>query len=149
MYTGYLACDLAIKGLQQPGKNPTARGFIDGLHSWAPRTPPVSRPAAGREPPELWQHAEDAMPYLQFKNGKFVVMNKGKPVAGKLVGDPALIKANAEVRPPTSRRPPTSLDAYGRPESSTGGRARRTASPLPGLVCGSPTSPCRIAPRRR
>ena len=34
--------------------------------------------------------------FVTFKNGKFVVMNKGKPIFGKLVGDPALIKANAE-----------------------------------------------------
>ena len=32
-YTGYIACDLAITGLQQAGKNPTAQGFIDGLHN--------------------------------------------------------------------------------------------------------------------
>jgi len=32
-YTGYIACDLAITGLQLAGKNPTAKGFIDGLHN--------------------------------------------------------------------------------------------------------------------
>ena len=30
-YTGYIACDMAITGLQQAGKNPTGQGFIDGL----------------------------------------------------------------------------------------------------------------------
>ncbi len=44
--------------------------------------------------------------FVTFKNGKFVVMNNGKPIFGKLVGDPALIKANAEGRPPRSRRLP-------------------------------------------
>ena len=34
--------------------------------------------------------------FVTFKNGKFVVMNNGKAIFGKLVGDPALIKANAE-----------------------------------------------------
>ena len=32
--------------------------------------------------------------YVTFKNGKFVVMNNGKPYFGKLVGDPALLEAN-------------------------------------------------------
>jgi hypothetical protein len=30
------------------------------------------------------------------KDGKFVVMNKGKPINGKLVGDPELIAANKQ-----------------------------------------------------
>ena len=31
MYTGYITCELAILGLQNAGKTPTRRGFIDGL----------------------------------------------------------------------------------------------------------------------
>jgi hypothetical protein len=31
---------------------------------------------------------------MQVKNGKFVVMNKGKPFTGKLVGSKAALKAN-------------------------------------------------------
>ena len=30
-YTGYITCELAILGLQNAGKTPTRRGFIDGL----------------------------------------------------------------------------------------------------------------------
>jgi hypothetical protein len=37
--------------------------------------------------------------YMQVKNGKFVVMNKGKPVIGKLVGTPAALEANATGNP--------------------------------------------------
>jgi hypothetical protein len=51
--------------------------------------------------------------FVTFKNGKFVVMNGGKPIFGKLVGDPALIKANAEgqaadVTTTTAAAPPSS-----------------------------------------
>ena len=31
VYTGYIACDMAITGLQGAGKNPTGKGFIDGF----------------------------------------------------------------------------------------------------------------------
>ena len=31
---------------------------------------------------------------MYVKDGKFVVMNKGKPVTGKLVGDPELLAEN-------------------------------------------------------
>jgi hypothetical protein len=36
---------------------------------------------------------------MQVKNGKFVVMNNGKPFTGKLVGSPAALKANATGNP--------------------------------------------------
>jgi branched-chain amino acid transport system substrate-binding protein len=95
-YTGYIACDLAITGLQQAGKNPTARGFIDGLRTLgtynganltcAPVD--ISLKGFGKTPENSCQY------FVTFKNGKFVVMNKGKPIVGKLVGDPALIAAN-------------------------------------------------------
>jgi len=32
--------------------------------------------------------------FITFKDGKFVVMNKGKPIIGKIVGDPELLAAN-------------------------------------------------------
>jgi hypothetical protein len=35
----------------------------------------------------------------QVKNGKFVVVNKGKPVIGKLVGSKAALEANATGNP--------------------------------------------------
>jgi len=95
-YTGYIACDMAITGLQQAGKNPTRQGFVDGLHNLgsykaanltcAPLD--VSLKNYGKSPTTGCQY------FVTFKNGKFVVMNKGKPVLGKLVGDPALVAAN-------------------------------------------------------
>ena len=95
-YTGYIGCDMAITGLQGAGKNPTGQGFIDALHKLD------AYPAAnltcvpldlslknfGKSPTTGCQY------YVTFKNGKFVVMNNGKPYFGKLVGDPALVKAN-------------------------------------------------------
>src|SRR5206468_10194861 len=32
-YTGYVTCDIAVTGLQLAGKNPTRKGFIDGLRT--------------------------------------------------------------------------------------------------------------------
>jgi branched-chain amino acid transport system substrate-binding protein len=95
-YTGYLSCDLAITGLQQAGKNPTRQGFIDGLHNLGTykaadltcQPLDISLKNFGKTPEKSCQY------FVTFKNGKFVVMNKGKPIFGELVGDPALIKAN-------------------------------------------------------
>jgi len=97
-YTGYLACDLAITGLEQAGKNPTPRGFIDGLRNLGTykaadltcQPLDISLKNFGKTPTKSCQY------FVTFKNGKFVVMNNGKPIFGKLVGDPTLIKANAE-----------------------------------------------------
>ena len=48
-------------------------------------------------------------------------MNKGKPITGKLVGDPELIKANAEGQAADVTTTGAGLDAVTRsPESSTG-----------------------------
>jgi ABC-type branched-subunit amino acid transport system substrate-binding protein len=95
-YTGYIGCDLAITGMQQAGKNPTQKGFIDGLHklgtykaadlTCAPVD--ISLTNFGKTPEKSCQY------FVTFKNGKFVVMNNGKPVIGKIVGDPALLAAN-------------------------------------------------------
>jgi branched-chain amino acid transport system substrate-binding protein len=95
-YTGYLSCDLAITGLQQAGKNPTRQGFIDGLHKLGTykaadltcQPLDISLTNFGKTPTKSCQY------FVTFKNGKFVVMNNGKPIFGKLVGDPALIAAN-------------------------------------------------------
>jgi branched-chain amino acid transport system substrate-binding protein len=95
-YTGYIACDLAITGIQEAGANPTGQGFIDGLHelgtykaadlTCAPVD--ISLENYGKTRTESCQY------FITFKNGKFVVMNKGKPIIGKIVGDPELLAAN-------------------------------------------------------
>jgi branched-chain amino acid transport system substrate-binding protein len=96
-YTGYISCDLAITGLQQAGKNPTHQGFIDGLHKLGTykaadltcQPLDISLTNFGKTPTKSCQY------FVTFKNGKFVVMNNGKPIFGKIVGDPALLQANA------------------------------------------------------
>jgi branched-chain amino acid transport system substrate-binding protein len=96
-YTGYISCDLAITGLQQAGKNPTHQGFIDGLHKLGTykaadltcQPLDISLTNFGKTPTKSCQY------FVTFKNGKFVVMNNGKPIVGKIVGDPALLQANA------------------------------------------------------
>ena len=96
-YTGYISCDLAITGLQQAGKNPTRQGFIDGLRQLGTYNAAdltcqpldISLKNFGKTPEKSCQY------FITFKDGKFVVMNKGKPIFGKLVGDPAVIKANS------------------------------------------------------
>jgi branched-chain amino acid transport system substrate-binding protein len=95
-YSGYIGCDMAITGLQGAGKKPTGQGFIDGLHNLGTykaadlmcQPIDISLKNFGKTPTTGCQY------YATFKNGKFVVLNNGKPVFGKLVGDPALVKAN-------------------------------------------------------
>ena len=95
-YTGYIGCDLAITGLQLAGKNPTRQGFIDGLHNLGTykaadltcQPIDISLKNFGKSPTTSCAY------FITFKDGKFVVMNNGKPYVGKLVGDPALLKAN-------------------------------------------------------
>ncbi len=95
-YTGYVSCDLAIVGLQNAGKNPTRQGFVDGIRktnggiydnaglTCSPRN--FSPENFGKVVTSscLW--------FASVKNGKWKVYNNGKPVKGKIVGDPALIK---------------------------------------------------------
>jgi branched-chain amino acid transport system substrate-binding protein len=111
-YTGYIACDMAITGIDLAGKNPTQKGFIDSLHklgsykaadlTCAPVD--ISLTNFGKTPAESCQY------FVTFKDGKFVVMNKGKPIIGKIVGDPTLIAANkrGEAAEVTTTAPPAS-----------------------------------------
>jgi branched-chain amino acid transport system substrate-binding protein len=95
-YTGYIACDMAILGIQNAGKNPTRQGFVDAIRKTndgkyngagllcAPID--LSLAAYGKVAPTTctW--------FVTVKDGKFTVLNKGKPFTGKLVGNPTLIK---------------------------------------------------------
>jgi branched-chain amino acid transport system substrate-binding protein len=95
-YTGYIACDLAIHGLTNAGKNLTRQGFVDairktngGIYDSAGLTcksANFSNENFGKISPTscAW--------FVSLENGKFKVLNGGKPVTGKLVGDPALIE---------------------------------------------------------
>ncbi len=96
-YQGYTAAELAILGLQHAGKNPTRQGFVDGIRKMgtydqaglACQPVDVSLENFGKSPTTQCAY------YTQIKNGKFVLYNGGKAIDGKLVGPPALLKANA------------------------------------------------------
>lgn len=95
-YTGYIACDLAIYGLKNAGKNLTRQGFVDAIRNTNGGTydsagltcqpTNFSRANFGKISPTscAW--------FVSLENGKFKVLNGGKPITGKLVGDPALIE---------------------------------------------------------
>jgi ABC-type branched-subunit amino acid transport system substrate-binding protein len=108
-YTGYITCDLAITALEQMGKNVTREDFAPKFRALGKydaaglncRPYDVGLDSFGKFP-------ETGCIYgAQVKNGKFVVVNKGKPVIGKLVGDPDALEANATGNPlVTTTAPP-------------------------------------------
>jgi len=95
-YTGYVSCDLAIVGLKNAGKNPTRQGFVDGIRktnggiydnaglTCSPRNFSYANFGKVTSTSCLW--------YVVLKDGKWKVLFGGKPVTGKIVGAPALIK---------------------------------------------------------
>jgi branched-chain amino acid transport system substrate-binding protein len=96
VYTGYITCDMAIVGIKNAGKNPTRQGFVDGLR----KSNNGIYDSAGLtcKPIDLsYAHygkissTPACIYYVQVKNGKFVPYNGGKPITGKVVGDPAII----------------------------------------------------------
>ena len=100
-YTGYITCDLAITALEQMGKNVTREDFAKKFRELGNYDAaglncspyPVGLDSFGK-------FAETGCSYyMQVKDGKFVPMNKGKPVIGKLVGSKAALEANATGNP--------------------------------------------------
>src|SRR3954447_11214421 len=100
-YTGYITCDLAITALEQMGKNVTREDFAPKFRELGEydaaglncRPYPVGLDSFGKFP-------ETGCIYgAQVKNGKFVVVNKGKPVIGKLVGTKDALEANRTGNP--------------------------------------------------
>jgi ABC-type branched-subunit amino acid transport system substrate-binding protein len=95
-YTGYIACDLAIHGLKNAGRNLTRQGFVDAIRN----TNGGIYDSAGLTcQPANFSHENfgkisptSCAWFVSVENGKFKVLNKGKPITGKLVGDPALIE---------------------------------------------------------
>ena len=81
-YQGYLAADLLITGLEQAGKTPTCKGFVDGLRklgTWRAadltcQPIDISLQNYGKFP------KQDCAYYSYVKNGKFVTANNGKPI---------------------------------------------------------------------
>jgi Periplasmic binding protein len=101
VYTGYITCDIAVLGLQNAGKNPTRQSFVDGIR----KTNGGMYNSAGLTCKEIdlsYEHfgkissTPSCIYYVQVKNGKFVPYNGGKPITGKTVGDPAIIKKYTE-----------------------------------------------------
>ena len=73
LYTGYIDCDLAIKGLEQSGKNLTGQGFVDGLHKLGTYNPANLECAADRhQPHELRQVACHQLRLLHVRQGREV-----------------------------------------------------------------------------
>lgn len=100
-YTGYITCDLAITALQQMGKNVNREDFATkfrDLGTYDAAGLNCSPYNVGLD--TFGKFSETGCSYyMQIKNGKFVVMNKGKPVTGKLVGSKAALEANATGNP--------------------------------------------------
>jgi branched-chain amino acid transport system substrate-binding protein len=97
VYTGYITCDMAIVALQNAGKNPTHKSFVDGIRN--ANNGIYNSAGLTCKPIDLsYAHygkissTPGCIYYIQVKNGKFVPYNGGKPIQGKTVGDPATIK---------------------------------------------------------
>lgn len=111
-YTGYVTCDIFVTGLELAGKNLTRQGFIDALRSQdaydaagltcAPYDFTMKNYGKVAETSCQW--------YAVVKDGKFQILNKGKPIVGKLVGKPSLI---AQYGPDASGAPVTTTVAAG------------------------------------
>ena len=108
-YQGYLAADLLITGLEQAGKTPTRKGFVEGLRklgTWnganlTCQPIDISLQNYGKFP------KQDCAYFSYIKNGKFVTAFKGKAITGKIVGSPAALAANADQTAPTTAAPTT------------------------------------------
>ena len=95
-YTGYIVCDMAITGLEEAGANPTRQRFVDGIRNLG------EYDAAGLTclPVQVGYDTYGKTPetscnwFLIVKDGEFKVLNGGKPIKSKLIGDPKLIAAN-------------------------------------------------------
>jgi hypothetical protein len=96
-YTGYVTADIAVLGLKLAGKNLTRQGVIDAIRQHGKYDGAglvclpidLSLEAHGKFP------AKSCSYYMNVKDGKFVVLNKGKPVVGDLVGSQAALQANS------------------------------------------------------
>ena len=95
-YTGYVACDLAILGLANAGESLTRQGFVDAIRE----TNGGKYDSAGLtcQPMDLSYEnfgkirPQSCLWFVIVEDGKFKPLFGGKPVIGKLVGDPALVR---------------------------------------------------------
>jgi ABC-type branched-subunit amino acid transport system substrate-binding protein len=103
-YLGYITGELAILGLENAGKTPTRRGFLDGLRKLG--TYDAAGLSCGSIDISLERFGKtpktDCGYFSYVKDGKFVIFNKGKPIVGNLVGSRAALAANAAKGTPTT-----------------------------------------------
>src|SRR5262249_5137670 len=109
-YTGYITCDLAITALERMGKDVNREDFASKFRAAG------TYDAAGLNcaPYQVGldtfgKYGESGCSYyMNVKDGKFVVLNKGKPVIGKLVGTKEALEANRTGNPlvTTTSAPP-------------------------------------------
>jgi branched-chain amino acid transport system substrate-binding protein len=94
-YTGYVSCDLAIVGLKAAGKNLTRQGWVDGIRTANGGIYDNAGLTCGARnfSPENFGKisGKSCLYYVVVKDGKWKVLFDGKPVTGKVVGDPDLI----------------------------------------------------------
>ena len=92
-YTGYVDCDIVIKGLEGAGKDLTRKGFVDAIRNAG--TYDVAGLTCQPYDFSLANYGKVASSYCQWAvivdKGKFKVLNNGKPYVGKLVGPPDLV----------------------------------------------------------
>jgi branched-chain amino acid transport system substrate-binding protein len=100
-YTGYITCDLAITALEQMGKDVNREDFASKFRALGTYDAAGLNCAPYNVGLDTYgKFAETGCSYyMQVKDGKFVVMNKGKPIIGKLVGTKAALEANRTGNP--------------------------------------------------
>ncbi len=95
-YTGYVSCDLAIVGLKAAGKTPTRQGWVDGIRTTNGGIYDNAGLTCGNRNFSKANFGkvvtDSCIYYVAIKDGKWEVLNGGKPTKGKIVGDQDLIK---------------------------------------------------------
>lgn len=92
-YTGYVTCDIVVHGLELAGKDLTRKGFVDAIRNAGEYD--VAGLTCQPHDYSLANYGKVSSTYCQWgvvvEDGKFKILNKGKPFVGKVVGDPALV----------------------------------------------------------
>jgi ABC-type branched-subunit amino acid transport system substrate-binding protein len=96
-YTGYVTCDIFVTGLELAGEKLTRQGFVDAVRSLD------SYEGAGLicQPFDFTLERFGTISntscqwFATVEDGRFKILNKGKPIVGELVGKPALLEQYA------------------------------------------------------
>jgi ABC-type branched-subunit amino acid transport system substrate-binding protein len=97
-YTGYVTCDIFVTGLELAGKDLTRQGFVDAVRSQDAYDAAGLSCAPYDFTLENYSYVDptSCQWYAIVQDGKFKVLNNGKPLVGDIVGKPELI---AKYRP--------------------------------------------------